>query len=188
MIMDRTGVIFGTTNYAGTVNGECPSGCGVVFRLGPSQSGDWTYSVIYTFNGLPDGNPYSSLLEDPSGALYGLAYQINAGQEIFKLTPPQSEGGNWTRTIASTFNNGITYLTAGPNGVLYGVETGDQDFNAGGLFKLTPRHGGYTITTVVNFNKGPDRNPNAVTVAPSGTLYETLSGGSSDGGMVISVQ
>jgi hypothetical protein len=68
------------------------------------------------------------------------------------------------------------------------VETGDQDFNAGTLFQLTPRaNGGYTFKALVNFNKGPDRNPNAVLVVPSGVLYETLSGGSSDGGMVVSV-
>jgi hypothetical protein len=190
MIMDRSGVIYGTTNYAGLVNGECPSGCGVVFRLAPSQSGSWTYSVLYTFNGFPDGNPYSSLFEDASGALYGLAFQINVGQEIFKLTPPQSVTGSWTRTVAYSPKGGITYLTAGANGVLYGVEVGDQDFNAGSLFQLTPRStGGYTFKVVVDFNKnGPDRNPNAVLIGPSGALYETMSGGSSDGGMVISVQ
>lgn len=190
MIMDRGGVIYGTTNYAGVVNGECPSGCGVVFRLALSQSGAWNYSVIYTFTGHPDGNPLDSLFEDASGALYGLAYKINAGQEIFKLTPPQSSGESWARTIVYTPKGGVTYLTAGAKGVLYGVETGDQDFNAGSLFQLTPQAGGgYTFKPVLNFNQnGPDRNPNAVLVGPSGTLYDTMSGGSSDGGMVISVQ
>jgi hypothetical protein len=189
MILDSHGVIYGTTNFAGVVNGECPSGCGVVFRLAPSQGGSWTYSVIYTFDGKPDGNPYSSLFEDASGVLYGLAFQINVGQEVFRLTPPQSGGGTWTKSIVASFNNGITYLTAGAKGVLYGVEVGDQDFNAGSLFKLTPRTGGgYATTLIVDFNNGPDRNPNAVTVGPSGVLYGTLSGGSSDGGMVISVK
>lgn len=189
MIMDRNGVIYGTTNFAGVVNGSCPSGCGVVFRLAPSKNGPWTYSVLYTFNGQPDGNPYSSLFEDASGALYGLAFKINVGQEIFKLTPAQGPAGNWTRTIVYSPKVGITYLTAGAKGVLYGVETGDQDINAGSLFQLTPRaKGGYNHKTLVDFNKGPDRNPNAVLVGPSGVLYETLSGGSSDGGMVISVQ
>ena len=188
MIMDRNGVIYGTTNYAGVVNGSCPSGCGVVFRLAPSQNGQWTYSVIFTFDGEPDGNPYDSLFEDANGALYGLAFQINTGQEIFKLTPPHGQTANWSRSIAYSPKGGITYLTPGAEGVLYGVETGDQDFNAGTLFQLTPRaNGGYTFKALVNFNKGPDRNPNAVLVVPSGVLYETLSGGSSDGGMVVSV-
>jgi hypothetical protein len=190
MIMDRSGVIYGTTNYAGVVNEECPSGCGVVFRLAPSQNGPWIYSVLFTFNGHPDGNPYGSLFEDANSVLYGLAFKINAGQEIFKLTPPQRPTGNWTRTVAYSPKSGVTYLTAGERGVLYGVETGDQDINAGSLFQLTPQAGGgYTFRTVINFSKsGPDRNPNAVLVGPSGTLYDTMSGGSSDGGMVISVQ
>jgi hypothetical protein len=189
MIMNRKGVIYGTTNYAGVVNGECPSGCGVVFRLKPSASGPWTYSVIYTFDGHPDGNPYDSLFEDENGALYGLAFQINSGQEVFKLKPPQGETGSWRRSIVYSSQAGISYLTAGARGILYGVETGDMDINAGSLFQLTPQAGGgYKSSILVNFNQGPDRNPNAVSVGQSGVLYETLSGGSSDGGMVISVQ
>jgi hypothetical protein len=188
MIMDSKGVIYGTTNYAGIVNGSCPSGCGTVFRLA-RQNGSWNFSVIFTFDGHPDGNAYDSLFEDARGALYGLAFQINVGQEIFKLTPPKDAGVSWRRRIVYSFNNGISYLTAGPKGVLYGVETGDQDINAGSLFKLTPRTGGgYSLRTLVDFNNGPDRNPNAVTVGGSGVLYGTLSGGSSDGGMVISVK
>jgi hypothetical protein len=187
MIMDRSGVIYGTTNYAGVVNGSCPSGCGVVFRLAPSN-GRWTYSVLFTFKGQPDGNPYGSLFHDASGALHGLAFKINIGQEIFKLRPPVGTG-NWTRTIAYSSKRGISYLTSGAKGVLYGVEVGDFDFNAGSLFQLTPRSGGgFTFQTLVDFNHGPDRNPNAVTVGPSDTLYGTLSGGSSDGGMVYVLQ
>jgi len=187
MIMDHSGVIYGTTNFSGVVNGSCPSGCGVVFRLAPSGTGSWTYSVIYTFEGAPDGNPYGSLFEAPSGALYGLAFN-NSRQEIFKLTPPAGGSGSWTRTVAYVPRGGISYLTEGGKGVLYGVEVGDFDINAGSLFQLTPQtSGGYARKVLANFNNGPDRNPNAVTVGPSGVLYGTLSGGSSDGGMVISV-
>ncbi len=186
LIMDASGVIFGTTNYDGIVNGSCPNGCGVAFRLQPSQGGTWTYSVIYTFNGHPDGNAFGSLFEDATGNLFGLAFQINKGEEIFELTPSQS--GSWTRTIAYVPKHGISTMTPGVNGVIYGVETGDFDINAGTLYQLTPQTGGgYTFKMLANFNKGPDRNPDAILSAPSGTLYGTLSGGSSDGGMVISV-
>ena len=189
LIMDRGGVIYGTTNYAGVVNGECPSGCGVVFRLAPSQNGQWTYSVLYTFTGSPDGNPYGSLLEDASGNLYGLAFQINAGQEIFKLTPPQSQGGVWTRTVVYSPSDGVSSITAGGNGVLFGVEAGNFDFDAGNLFQLTPRKGGgVDFRLLVNFNNGPDSNPNGVTAGPPGALYGTLTGGVNDGGSVYSVQ
>jgi hypothetical protein len=171
------------------VNGECPSGCGVVFSLAPSQNGRWTYAVLYTFTGSPDGNPYGSLVKDASGNLYGLAFQINAGQEIFKLMPPQSQNGVWTRTIVYTPSNGVTSIAAG-NGALFGVEAGDFDFNAGNLFQLTPREGGgVDFRVLVDFNNGPDSNPNGVVVGPPGALYGTLTGGeASDGGAVYVVQ
>src|SRR5580704_1271721 len=188
MIMDHRGVIYGTTNFGGAINGDCPTGCGVVFRLAPSGSGSWTYSVIYTFPGQPDSHPYGTLLEDGSGDLYGLAYRGN-GQEIFRLKPPAGGSGNWTWGIAYVPRGGISHLTAGGKGVLYGVEVGDFDINAGSLFQLTPQaSGGYARKVLANFNSGPDSNPNAVTVGPSGVLYGTLSGGTTDGGMVISVQ
>jgi hypothetical protein len=188
MILDSKGVIYGTTNFAGAVNGSCPSGCGVVFRLARSQSGRWNYSVLFTFDGNPDGNPYDSLFQDAKGALFGLAFQINSGQEVFKLSPPTTRGGKWTRGIVSSPPNGITYMTPGANGLLYGAFTGDFDIDAGNLFQLTPQtNGAYKYKLLVDFNNGPDRNPNAVTVGP-GTLYGTLSGGSSDGGMVIAVK
>jgi hypothetical protein len=190
LIMDRNGVIYGTTTYDGTFNGECPSGCGVVFRLAPSQNGKWTYSVIYTFTGGPDGIPYGNLLEDASGNLYGLAHQILAGEEIFRLTPPQHQNGAWTRTIIDSPSDGVTSITAGANGVLYGTFFGDQDIDAGNLFQLTPKPGGgVTFKLLVDFNNGPDSNPNGVVVGPPGALYGTLAGDlDQDGGDVFAVQ
>jgi hypothetical protein len=182
-IMDRSGVIYGTTFYGATVNGECGSGCGTVFRLAPSQTGGWTFSVIYTFTGVPDGNPYGRLLEDGSGNLYGIAYKIQGGEEIFKLTPTQS--GEWTKSIVYVPSDGVTSITLGSNGVLYGVETGDFDFDAGNVFQLTPKSGGgYTFNTLVNFNHGPDWGPQGVTWGLDG-LYGTTSGGVMDGGTVF---
>lgn len=186
MIMDKSGVIYGTTSYAGITNGECGGGCGVVFRLAPSGSGGWTYSVIYSFTGFPDGMPYGSLVEDASGNLYGVAFQILGGPEIYKLTPSQS--GEWTRAVLYTPSDGVNYITLGANGVIYGVLTGDMDIDAGNLFQLTPKtSGGYTFKVLVNFNNGPDWNPNAVVVGPGGALYGTLSGGAMDGGDVYEV-
>lgn len=185
-MMDGSGVIYGTTSYEGIVNGECGSGCGVVFRLAPSLSGGWDFSVIYTFTGFPDGNPYGRLVEDVSGDLFGIAYQILGGTEIFKLTPTQS--GEWTRTVVYTPSDGVNSITLGPNGVIYGVESGDFDFDAGNLFQLTPKAGGgVNFKLLVDFNRGPDWGPQGVAVGPGGVLYGTLSGGAQDGGSVFEV-
>ena len=185
-IMDGSGVIYGTTNYGGVVNGECGSGCGVVFRLAPSPAGGWNFSVIYTFTGVPDGNPYGRLLEDWSGNLYGIAYKILGGEEIFKLTPTQS--GEWTKSIVYVPSDGVSSITMGSDGVSYGVEAGDFDFDAGNVFQLTPKSGGgYTFKTLVNFNHGPDWGPQGVTWGVDG-LFGTTSGGAVDGGSVFQLR
>jgi uncharacterized repeat protein (TIGR03803 family) len=43
LIADSAGNLFGTTSDGGSM------GCGVVYKLKPSQRGGWTERVIYTF-------------------------------------------------------------------------------------------------------------------------------------------
>ena len=64
--MDSAGKLYGTTGSGGSPLS------GTVFGLKPSANGTWTYSVIYTFQGAPDGQePNSNLLLDSKGNLYG---------------------------------------------------------------------------------------------------------------------
>jgi uncharacterized repeat protein (TIGR03803 family) len=35
LVMDVAGNLYGTTAYGGTVNSNCPAGCGVVFKITP---------------------------------------------------------------------------------------------------------------------------------------------------------
>ncbi|MGA8838520.1 MAG: choice-of-anchor tandem repeat GloVer-containing protein [Candidatus Sulfotelmatobacter sp.] len=64
------GIIYGTVLDGGGDNASCTQGCGGVFRLTTSGSG-----VSYSFLGFgtaPKGaNPHGSLIQDPSGNLYG---------------------------------------------------------------------------------------------------------------------
>src|ERR1700685_343568 len=52
LVTDSAGNLFGTTSDGGT--GACDGGCGTVFELTPS-GGQWTKSVIYSFQGGADG-------------------------------------------------------------------------------------------------------------------------------------
>ena len=79
-IMDANGSLYGVTQGGG---GACD--CGVVFKLAP----DGTYSVLHTFTGGNDGGkPYSGLIMDSAGSLYGTASQGGThGQGVvFKIT------------------------------------------------------------------------------------------------------
>jgi uncharacterized repeat protein (TIGR03803 family) len=93
--------LYGTTYAGGTYNS------GTVFKLTPTQEGNWTDTVLHSFN--PQGGdgsfPESSLIFDPSGNIYGTTTAgggtYNSGA-VFELTPTQ--GGNWTETVLHGFN------------------------------------------------------------------------------------
>jgi uncharacterized repeat protein (TIGR03803 family) len=61
------GGLYGTTSTAGTKNS------GTIFALTPSSSGSWIESVVYDFQGAPDGaSPGAALTVVPNGASNGL--------------------------------------------------------------------------------------------------------------------
>jgi uncharacterized repeat protein (TIGR03803 family) len=69
LIRDTAANLYGTT-FSGGDDCEGSSGCGVVFKLGPSG----TETVLYSFNGGDDGaNPLAGLVRDATGNLYGTA-------------------------------------------------------------------------------------------------------------------
>jgi len=89
VVVDKAGNLYGTTVGGGI--GPCQrGGCGVVFKLAPSQ-GKWTYSVLYRFTGGADGaEPFAPLIFDSQYKhLYGTTtYGGAAGQGVvFEITP-----------------------------------------------------------------------------------------------------
>ena len=87
--MDAKGNLYGTTltGGTGTCTGELFPGCGTVFEL--SASG--TETVLHAFTGVaPDGAfPYSRLIMDAKGNLYGTASEGGkfGNGIVFKITP-----------------------------------------------------------------------------------------------------
>jgi uncharacterized repeat protein (TIGR03803 family) len=93
LTMDAAGNLYGTTKADGAY------GYGNVFKLARS-SGGWTYSSLYDFTGSSDGaHPYSSVVLDAQGNLYGTTYTGGKSAEdcllngtytcgvIFEITP-----------------------------------------------------------------------------------------------------
>jgi len=72
LIGDCSGNVYGAATSGGIVNGGAggAAGNGVVFKI----TANGTYKVLYSFNGGTDGaNPFSTLIADQSGNLYGTA-------------------------------------------------------------------------------------------------------------------
>jgi uncharacterized repeat protein (TIGR03803 family) len=200
LIFDASGSLYGTTAIGGK-NNE-----GSVFKLTQSSAGTWTESVLYSFAGPPDGeNPYSSLIFDADGNLYGTT--ANGGQygkgTVFRLTPTRH--GTWKESVLHSFvgsPDGLDPAAAGlvfdAAGNLYGTTAfGGSTSNCGSLgcgvvFSLTPNSdGGWTENVLYNFCPAtgcPDEaSPWAgVIFDTSGNLYGTTSiGGQSEGGVAF---
>jgi uncharacterized repeat protein (TIGR03803 family) len=82
--MDNAGNLYGTTAADGAY------GKGSVFKLTRNSDSGWTYTSLHDFTGGSDGaNPYSSLVFDNNGNLYGTAsaggpYHLGL---VFEITP-----------------------------------------------------------------------------------------------------
>jgi uncharacterized repeat protein (TIGR03803 family) len=67
LLLMGSGVLYGTTNEGGLAES------GNIFRLAPpgTSGGDWTFTVIYTFDGPNGLDPYAGLVLGSGGVLYG---------------------------------------------------------------------------------------------------------------------
>lgn len=178
VIFDAAGNLYGTTFYGGSL-----LEAGVVFKLAPAAGGRWTESAIYTFQGGADGShPYSPLVFDAAGNLYGASYGAYSGigsgmGTVFKLTP--NNDNSWSFTLLHSFTGGKD--GAQPNaslvldlaGDLYGTTHSGGKYGAGIAFELTPTTAGQWKETVLHtFTGGQDGSaPFGLTSDPDGNLY-----------------
>jgi uncharacterized repeat protein (TIGR03803 family) len=84
LIFDDQGNLYGTT-FSGGTDDE-----GTVFELSAAQSGAWTESVLYSFQGAEDGGgPQAGLVFDAKGNLYGTTSfdGANGYGTVFRLSP-----------------------------------------------------------------------------------------------------
>jgi uncharacterized repeat protein (TIGR03803 family) len=202
LIIDKSGALYGVTAYGGSCTTEPSGGCGVVFKLTPTQSG-YTQSVVYSFQGGSDGFfPQAGLLAGKHGVLYGTTsnggytggYCSSLGcGTVFKLTPAHS---GYTETVIYRFlgtgggnHDGTdpdSPLITDANGALYGTTAaggvvGQNQTAAGIVFKLTPSGSIYAETILHTFT-GPDGfGPGGGVIADSsGALYGTTIEGGGD--------
>jgi uncharacterized repeat protein (TIGR03803 family) len=140
LIEDASGNLYGTTSVGGSGGGGTAFG-GTVFELTPSQ-GDWVFTVLYSFPG-PGKGPFSPLLMDATGNLYGTTLGGGAHQQgsVFKLT---HSNGNWTYTSLHDFTGGSDgralygHLLLDANGNLYGTAGWGGTTGNGVVWEITP--------------------------------------------------
>ena len=197
LIMDTYGNLYGTTLYGGNSNN------GTVFKLTPNDSG-YSETVLYSFGATnpigstTDGTyPYSSLIMDASGNLYGTTFDggNNNKGTVFKLTPSGSETVLYsfgaTNPIGSTTDgtNPYSSLIMDANGNLYGTTSGGGSKGNGTVFKLTPS-GSETVLYNFGTSSATDgANPRAgLIMDANGNLYgTTYVGGTNNSGTIFKI-
>jgi uncharacterized repeat protein (TIGR03803 family) len=182
LAFDSAGNVYGTT-IGGGLDSCDGSTCGVVFKLTRSGS-SWTESVLYPFTGGNDGgNPFSGVIFDGSGNLYGSAYEggdLGLGT-VYELSPA---GSGWTQKTLTDFSEGVgsplAGLTFDSHGNLFGT-----GFVGGTVYELQPSGGNWNFSQLEYFN-GFDGPFGSLTFDGAGNIYGTnATGGAFDQGFVF---
>src|ERR1700683_1098004 len=146
LVSDSAGNFYGVACIAGDAsNSSCTysvgTGCGTVFELSPTSSGNWQTTVLYRFTGGTDGSAPTDLAIDAAGSLYCVAQEGGDGQG---WTLPHGCGTVFQLTHGSTGwkFEGLHSFTGGTDGSLPGALALDA---VGNLY-ITAQSGGKTTT------------------------------------------
>ncbi len=174
LVFDAAGDIYGTTLLGGAY------AYGAAYELTPSQGG-YSQSVIHNFNPDPDGlaSPYSGLIMDQSGNLYGTSSFANdsiAGT-VYQLTPSQS---GWTANILQSFQcrefiNAGCYpqaLIFDSAGDLLGATVEGSLHDTGGVYDLLASNN-WLLNVLHVFGLQQGVTQNHLTIDAAGNIYGT---------------
>lgn len=170
LVFDQAGNIYGTTEDGGSGT------LGVVFELTPSN-GSWTESVLHSFVEENGYYPFSGLIFDSSGNLYGTTSSggtYDAGV-VYELSP---SGSGWTENVLASneFKNADTCsgVVMDGQGNLFG--TAGCFSGGGGVFELTPSNGSWTFNVLYTFSASSTGPRDSPTLDAAGNVYGTSSG------------
>jgi uncharacterized repeat protein (TIGR03803 family) len=186
VILDNMGNLYGTSR------GDAFS-FGAAFDLTPSGI-SWMENTLYGFcGGNNDGsNPIAGLIFDPFGNLYGTTPNscVMGQGTVYELT--KQSNGTWIETVLHSFsgNDGANpsgTLAMDSAGNLYGTTYDGGQFGYGTVFRLTPSGGGWTLTTLHQFDSTDGSYPQLsnVVLDANGNLYGTTSQGGAFGNGVV---
>jgi uncharacterized repeat protein (TIGR03803 family) len=195
LVFDSSGNLYGTTAGGGS------SFSGTVYKLIPAEKG-WTETILYNFYAYSGdaSDPYSGLIFDGSGNLYGstISGGIYGYGTVFELTP--QSGGTWTESVLFSFD-GQNSTGDGPSatpifdsaGNLYGTTIYGGYYDSGMVYELTPPEAGGEWTETILHSFEPSDwdggNPyGGLVLDSSGNLYGTTNlGGRYNQGTVFEI-
>jgi len=170
LVFDQAGNIYGTTEDGGSGT------LGVVFELTPSN-GSWTESVLHSFVEEKGYYPFSGLIFDSSGNLYGTTSAGGTDDTgvVYELSP---SGSGWTENVLASneFKNADTCsgVVMDGQGNLFG--TAGCFSGGGGVFELTPSNGSWTFNVLYTFSASSTGPRDSPTLDAAGNVYGTSSG------------
>lgn len=201
LLSGANGWLYGTSELGGTL--DCPFnslGCGTVYEVNASGSEQVIYSFLGPENNSDGATPFSGLVKDAAGNLYGSTVfggtlnnddcEPNSGcGTIFQLTP--NSDGTWTETVLYRFLGGADgsfpaiSLFSNADGSVYGTTpNGGNLADCGGMgcgtiFKVANTNGRWTKTTLYSFNGADGEDPiSPLTRDAAGNVYgATIYGG-----------
>ena len=210
-ILDSQGNIYGTTVFGG-------NGSGVVYKLSAEPNGTYRETVLHVFgaSGGNDGTqPYSTLVFDKAGNLYGTTNQggggaggtfcLNGCGTVYKLAP--NANGSWTESVIHSFpgtkgntdgqnpHGGLVFDAAGN---LWGTTQTGGNMRAclafgdptgcGTVFELTPQSNGQWVESTLFAFRGEATgfNPwDGLVIDQAGRLYGMTTNGGGGNGAVF---
>ena len=139
LIADTNGNVFGTTAYGGSIFAQA----GTVFEIGKTATGYSTPNVLVSFDGANGGSPFSGVLADTSGDLFGttiIGGSTFAGTvfEIVKAATGYSSTPNFLVTFDRANGAGLyAGLIADATGNLFGTTANGGLVGQGTAFEIT---------------------------------------------------
>jgi uncharacterized repeat protein (TIGR03803 family) len=193
VMVDASGNIYGTAQGGGA------NGYGIAYMLTPNSDNNWTETILHSFTGADGAQPFSNLVLDGWGNLYGTTMSggsstacLNGCGTVFEISP--ASGGTWTEKVLHSFNNtdganpggGVIFDHAGN---LYGTAGGS--LGTGPVYQLTRTPVGDWRERILHTFDGPGdgTNPSTLMFDAAGNLYgPAAAGGAHNQGAIFELR